>query len=182
MSGAGQKVCLVWGVCCCVSSSVFGLVGGRVEMATQLYKGGYSASPALAVAFDSKNVVFSSLGNFGGSLWDSTSNTCILQGYGVRVDLTASTFINKAGITSSTFKTVPDVPVRSFELYLPEGTDSALHANGNLCKTAANKLVMPTEFIAQNGAIIKQNTKIIVTGCKTSKKKKTKPNKSQPRG
>jgi hypothetical protein len=106
----------------------------------------------------------------------------VLQGYGVRVDLTASTFINKAGITSSTFKTVPDVPVKSFELYLPEGTDSALHANGNLCKTAANKLVMPTEFIAQNGAIIKQNTKIIVTGCKTSNKKKTKIKQAATKG
>src|SRR6185312_3997375 len=44
----------------------------------------------------------------------------VLQGDGVRVDLTGSTFINKSGITSSTFKTVPDVPVNSFELYLPE--------------------------------------------------------------
>jgi hypothetical protein len=44
-----------------------------------------------------------------------------LQGDGVRVDLTGSTFISKAGITSSTFKTISDVPVSSFELFLPEG-------------------------------------------------------------
>ena len=62
----------------------------------------------------------------------------VLQGDGVRVDLTGSTFISKAGITSSTFKTVPDVPVSTFELYLPEGKDSALAANGNLCKPGAN--------------------------------------------
>jgi hypothetical protein len=49
------------------------------------------------------------------------------------VDLVGTTFISKAGITSSTFKTVPDVPVGTFELYLPEGKDSALAANGNLC-------------------------------------------------
>jgi hypothetical protein len=73
-------VVLVWGVCCCVSSSVFGLVGGRVyEMVTPLYKGGYGASPALAVAFDGESVVFSSLGNFGGGLWDSTSNTYLAR-------------------------------------------------------------------------------------------------------
>jgi hypothetical protein len=89
----------------------------------------------------------------------------VLQGDGVRVDLTGTTFINKAGITSSTFKTVPDVPVNKFELYLPQGKGSALAANGNLCKTAPNKLVMPTEFVAQNGAILKQITKIQVTGC-----------------
>ncbi len=86
----------------------------------------------------------------------------VLQGYGVRIDLVGSTFINKAGITSSTFKTVPDQPVGSFELTLPQGRYSALAANGNLCK---DKLAMPTEFVAQNGAEIHETTKIAVTGC-----------------
>ncbi len=90
----------------------------------------------------------------------------VLQGDNVRVDLTGTTFINKAGITSSTFKTIPDVPVGSFELYLPQGAGSALAANGNLCKTPADKLVMPTEFTAQNGLVLKQSTKIQVTGCR----------------
>ena len=62
----------------------------------------------------------------------------VLQGDGVRVDLTGSTFISKTGITSSTFKTVPDVPVGTFELYLPEGNYSALAANGNLCARRAS--------------------------------------------
>ena len=79
----------------------------------------------------------------------------MLQGYGVTVDLVGTTFISKAGITSSTFKTVPDVPVGSFELTLPEGKYSALAANGNLCKS---KLAMPTEFLAQNGAKINEST------------------------
>jgi hypothetical protein len=57
----------------------------------------------------------------------------VLQGDGVRVDLTGSTFISPGGITSSTFRTVPDVPVSTFELYLPEGPYSALSANTNLC-------------------------------------------------
>jgi hypothetical protein len=88
----------------------------------------------------------------------------VLQGDGVRVDLTGSTFISKTGITSSTFKSVPDVPVSSFELYLPEGPDSALAANGNLCKSS---LKMPTEFVAQNGMRIDRSTPIAVTGCGT---------------
>jgi hypothetical protein len=95
----------------------------------------------------------------------------VLEGDGVRVDLTGTTFISKAGITSSTFKTVPDVPVGTFELYLPEEKYSALAANGNLCKSQS-KLKMPTEFVAQNGAVIKQSTQIQVTGCTASKKKK----------
>jgi hypothetical protein len=93
----------------------------------------------------------------------------VLQGYGVTIDLVGSTFINKAGITSSTFKTVPDQPVQSFELTLPQGPYSALAAHGDLCK---DKLAMPTEFVAQNGAEIKTSTKITVTGCPKAKKAK----------
>jgi uncharacterized repeat protein (TIGR01451 family) len=89
----------------------------------------------------------------------------ILQGEGVRVDLTGYTFIKK-GVTSSTFRSIPDVPVSSFELYLPEGKYSALTANGNLCK---QKLQMPTKIIGQNGAVIKQTTTIKVTGCPKAK-------------
>jgi hypothetical protein len=96
----------------------------------------------------------------------------VLQGYGVTVFLHGETFISKAGITSSTFRQVPDVPITSFELKLPEGSNSALAANGNLCKTA---LKMPTAFTGQNGAVIHQSTPISVTGCakhKATKKKK----------
>ncbi|HEV3320505.1 MAG TPA: hypothetical protein VG053_12380 [Solirubrobacteraceae bacterium] len=126
----------------------------------------------------------------------------VLQGDGVRVDLTGATFISKAGITSSTFKTVPDVPVNSFELFLPQGPYSALTANGNLCnltttttirrratkrvhgrivhhtvithRTKPASLVMPSEFVAQNGAVLKQSTNIEITGCATTATEKAK--------
>jgi hypothetical protein len=93
----------------------------------------------------------------------------VLQGYGVTVDLVGTTFISKAGITSTTFKTVPDVPVGVFELKLPQGRFSALAATGNLCQA---KLKMPTAFVAQDGAEIHQSTKIGVTGCARHKAKK----------
>jgi hypothetical protein len=103
----------------------------------------------------------------------------VLQGYGVTIDLVGTTFISKQGVTSTTFKTVPDQPVTSFELTLPQGPYSALAALGNPCK---QKLTMPTEFVAQNGATIDQNTKIAVTGCPQAvrherKKKHTKRKK-----
>ena len=88
--------------------------------------------------------------------------TVVLQGYGVTVDLVGSTSI-KNGVTTSTFKATPDTPFSSFELTLPQGKYSALAANADLCKS---KLAMPTEFTAQNGAVIKQSTPIAVTGCK----------------
>jgi hypothetical protein len=100
----------------------------------------------------------------------------VLQGYGVTVFLHGETFISKAGITSSTFRQVPDVPITSFELKLPEGPYSALAANGNLCTT---KLNMPTAFTGQNGATIKQTTPISVTGCAAKHKTKKTKKKSK---
>jgi hypothetical protein len=90
----------------------------------------------------------------------------VLQGYGVTVDLVGTTFISKSGITSTTFKTVPDQPFNTFELTLPEGKFSALAANGNLC---SQKLTMPTEFVGQNGMTMDQSTPIAVTGCAKTK-------------
>ena len=129
----------------------------------------------------------------------------VLQGYGVKLDLIGTTFISKAGITSSTFKTVPDAPVGSFELTLPQGPYSALAANGNLCaptktvttkktvkekvhgktkkvtrkttKQVAESLAMPTAFVGQNGAEIHESTPISVTGCA-----KARPAKKQANG
>jgi hypothetical protein len=89
----------------------------------------------------------------------------VLQGYGIEIELVGDTFISKSGITSTTFHTVPDQPFESFELDLHNGPYSALAANGNLC-AEASKLVMPTEFIGQNGAEVHQSTKIGVSGCK----------------
>ncbi|HEY2140695.1 MAG TPA: hypothetical protein VGG98_01395, partial [Solirubrobacteraceae bacterium] len=94
------------------------------------------------------------------------SLTIVLQGYGVTVDLVGTTFISKAGITSTTFKMVPDVPFNTFTLTLPQGRYSALAANGSLC---ASKLAMPTEFLAQNGLKINKSTPVSITGCAKKK-------------
>ncbi len=138
--------------------------------------------------------------SFGGAQFPEL--VLVLQGYGIRIDLHGETFIDeKTGITSSTFRTVPDQPVTSFELTLPSGPDSALAANGNLCAltktvlvkkkvtlrsktgqkrtvtrtvkhTVAGTLSMPTAFVAQNGAEIRQSTPIAVTECAAAKKAK----------
>jgi hypothetical protein len=85
----------------------------------------------------------------------------VLDGDGVQVVLVGNTQI-KNGITSSTFASIPDVPVSSFALNLPIGPHSVLAAHGNLCVL---KLSMPTTIVAQSGAQIKQRTRISVSGC-----------------
>ena len=85
----------------------------------------------------------------------------VLQGEGVKVILDGQTDIKK-GVTKTTFNALPDAPVETFEIVLPESPHSALAANGNLCATTLN---LPTELTGQNGAVIKQTTHIAVTGC-----------------
>jgi hypothetical protein len=95
-----------------------------------------------------------------------------LQGDGVTVDIHAETFINeKTGVTSATFRTIPDDPFEEATVTLPSGPYSEFTGIGNLCKGA---LKMPTAFVGQNGAEIHQNTSISVTGCPKAKKEKKK--------
>jgi hypothetical protein len=120
----------------------------------------------------------------------------VLQGEGITIHLTGHTNIKK-GITFSHFDTAPDAPFTSFELRLPQGPNSVLAANGNLCanaktvtvkkrvtrrvhgrlrhiikkvkKQVAAPLSMPTTITAQNGAVLKQTTRVAVTGCPAAK-------------
>jgi uncharacterized repeat protein (TIGR01451 family) len=98
----------------------------------------------------------------------------VLQGEGVTLYLDGNTNIKK-GITSSTFNSVPDAPITSFEVTLPEGPHSAFATNipakakGSMC---GQSLKMPTVLTGQNGAVLTRTTKIAVTGCLKKKAKK----------
>jgi len=98
----------------------------------------------------------------------------VLHGEGITLDLVGNTDIKK-GITSSTFKAVPDAPISSFDLVLNQGPHSALtaflptSANGRFCRQS---LAMPTLITGQNGAVIKQTTRIAVSGCPAAHRSK----------
>jgi hypothetical protein len=103
----------------------------------------------------------------------------VLQGEGITLDLVGNTDIKK-GVTISTFNTVPDAPISTFDLVLPEGPHSALganlplRANGSLCRQS---LVMPTLITGQNGAVVRQTTRIAVSGCHRHKARKVRSTK-----
>jgi hypothetical protein len=106
----------------------------------------------------------------------------VLQSEGITLILDGKTDIKK-GITTSTFETVPDAPVTSFESNFPAGPHSILgtflpvKANYNLC---GQKLTMPTTITGQNNAVINQTTKITINNCpKPKKKHKTKKHKAK---
>ena len=91
----------------------------------------------------------------------------VLQGENVTIDLVGNTDI-KGKLTYSRFEAVPDAPFTSFELNAPQGPSSILATNlpasakYSLC---GQNLTMPTVLTGQNGAVVKQTTKLAITGC-----------------
>ncbi|HSZ12612.1 MAG TPA: hypothetical protein VK790_01080 [Solirubrobacteraceae bacterium] len=105
----------------------------------------------------------------------------VLKGDGVTLEEHGETFINsKTGVTSATFKNIPDDPFESVEVNIPTGPNSEFATNipakdhYNLC---GQHLIMPTLFKAQNGQQTTQNTPITITGC--PKPHKTKHHKTK---
>jgi hypothetical protein len=100
----------------------------------------------------------------------------VLAGEGIEFELDGQTSV-KHGVTSSTFKALPDAPISTFDLVLQNGLHSLLATNlpakrkGNMCSQA---LSMPLAITGQNGAVIKQSTKIAVFACPRPKRPKPK--------
>jgi hypothetical protein len=91
----------------------------------------------------------------------------VLQGAGVTVDIVGRTIVQH-GVLSAAFRSVPDVPISTLGVVLDAGPHSLLGANlparasGSLC---GQSLAMSTAITGQNGAVVRQSTKIAVAGC-----------------
>jgi len=107
--------------------------------------------------------------------------TAVLEGDGVGLQLSGSSTLERGGSTAISFSALPDVPLRSVELYLPRGPHSALTATASLCpraaaattarrsgaraRGAAPGLSLPSELVGQNGAVLHRAERISVVGC-----------------
>ncbi len=98
----------------------------------------------------------------------------VLQGEGVTIEVVGNTAV-KHGITSETFKTIPDAPFTSFTATFPQGPHSILatylpaKAKYNLC---GQNLKMPIRITAQNNKLTAETVKIGIAGCKHKTKAK----------
>jgi hypothetical protein len=91
----------------------------------------------------------------------------VVQGEGVTVDVVGQTRIQH-GILAGTFSSLPDVPISTLGLVLTEGPHSLLTANlppGSHAGLCGRTLAMPTAITGQNGAVLKQTTKLTILGC-----------------
>jgi hypothetical protein len=84
----------------------------------------------------------------------------ILRTTGVQVHLT-STIDLSHGVTS-TFNSIPDMPISEFLLSLDSGAGSALTAKSDLC---AQPLTMSSSIVGQNGAKVDAQPVVGVAGC-----------------
>jgi uncharacterized repeat protein (TIGR01451 family) len=97
----------------------------------------------------------------------------VLQGEGVTVEVVGQTSLQH-GILAGTFRSLPDAPISMLGLVLTEGSHSLFAANlpakarSSMC---GQSLAMPTEITGQNGAVLKQTTKLAVSGCAKPKPK-----------
>lgn len=94
----------------------------------------------------------------------------VLQAQGVRIDLTGALYVSVKNVTSTTFKAIPDVPMRRLELALPEGSHSILAATADPCKKTPH---LEGTFTGQNGASVRRTVKISVSGCPHKRKRRS---------
>ncbi|HEV3034808.1 MAG TPA: hypothetical protein VGX72_08450 [Solirubrobacteraceae bacterium] len=91
----------------------------------------------------------------------------VLRGEGVVLDVVGQTSV-KGGVASAAFRSLPDAPFSELDLLLDAGPHSLLaanlpaRANGSMC---GQSLAMPVKLTGQNGAVLKQTTRISVSGC-----------------
>ncbi len=92
----------------------------------------------------------------------------VLQSDGVRIDLTGGLYVNEKNVTSATFRSLPDVPIRRLTLTLPEGRSSILAAGAALC--TKRPLTMLSALEGQNAVRLKGRVKVGVEGCSRLKR------------
>lgn len=87
----------------------------------------------------------------------------ILRGNGLAIRLLGKVTINKDGQPVATFPAIPDVPISSFEMDLPQGKNALLDSSKSLC--GGDDLDMEVRMTGQSGAKYTTDVPVDVTDC-----------------
>ena len=86
-----------------------------------------------------------------------------LSGQGVTVDLWADSDVDSKKRLVSTFTSVPDVPVRDFQLELNGGNNGILEATNDVCGASKTTTI---EYAGHNGGVTQQRVAFTAPDCK----------------
>jgi hypothetical protein len=86
-----------------------------------------------------------------------------LSGQGVRVDLWADSDVDSKKRLVSTFREIPDVPVRDFELSINSGKGGILEATNDVCGASKTTTI---EYTGHNDGVTVQRVKFTAPDCK----------------
>lgn len=86
-----------------------------------------------------------------------------LSGQGVRVDLWADSDVDSKKRLVSTFREIPDVPVRDFELLINSGSNGILEATNDVCGASKTTTI---EYTGHNDGVTVQRVKFTAPDCK----------------
>ena len=98
----------------------------------------------------------------------------VLAGQGIALELFGSMHLSRQGASSVTFAGMPDAPISSFVIELPQGPHSALGASflrgarGSLC---GRRMSMAAELTSYNGRSVDDIIQVAASGCRKSTQK-----------
>lgn len=106
----------------------------------------------------------------------------VLAGEGFTIYLDGALDISH-GLISATFDSIPDLPIDSFAASFPEGPHSILavepaRAREDMC---GQRLFMPVEITAHDGALYTRTSRIVVTGCPRRQRSKAQSESARAR-
>jgi hypothetical protein len=90
----------------------------------------------------------------------------------VDIDLDSKITIPHSKFLSTSFGSIPDVPVTKFTLKFVSGKQGPVGTAANLCTAASRRATAGLDFTAQSGKTLHVDQPLVIHGCKKAKAKK----------
>ncbi|MFY9580988.1 MAG: hypothetical protein WAQ33_16880 [Gaiellaceae bacterium] len=84
----------------------------------------------------------------------------------VDVDVVGKIKIPDSNRLTTTFDSIPDVPITAFTLRLRSGENGALGAARNLCRRSSRRGRAKVVYVGHNGRVLRKSQRLIIRGCR----------------